>query len=156
MSLIIGNGGARRRWVENLLPRVSMETHMPHYTPSTRIIGSSLLIRGEPPSLVCPSCGDTMRVSGTIPKVGVRPEQLVFLCPSCKEVAAKRYLWRDILKMRRERAGHSVKTNQAPLPVTATNANANHAPTTHAVNPLPTKASMTTVFKRSSICLSPK
>ena len=98
---------------------------MPHYMPSTRIIGFSLLIRGEPPSLVCPSCGDTMRVCGTIPEVGVRPEQLVFLCPSCKEVVAKRYLWRDILKMRRERAGHSVKTNHASQRVTATDANAN-------------------------------
>ena len=98
---------------------------MPRYAPSTRIIGSSPLIRGEPPSLVCPSCGDTMRVSGTIPKLGIRPEQLIFICPSCKEVAAKRYLWRDILKMRRERAAHSIKTNHASQRVTATNANAN-------------------------------
>jgi len=37
----------------------------------------------------------------------------------------KRYLWRDILKMRRERAGHPVKTNHASLRATATNANAN-------------------------------
>ena len=98
---------------------------MPHYTPSTRIIGSSFLIRDEPPSLLCPSCGDTMKVSGTIPKLGARPEQLIFICPSCKEVAAKRYLWRDILKMRREQAAHSVKTNHASQRVTVTNANAN-------------------------------
>ena len=64
---------------------------MPQYTPSTRIVGSSLLIRGEPR----------------------------------KEVAAKRYLWRDILKMRREQAAHSVKTNHASQRVTVTNANAN-------------------------------
>ena len=37
----------------------------------------------------------------------------------------KRYLWRDILKMRRERTEHLVKTNHAALRVTATNANAN-------------------------------
>ncbi len=95
---------------------------MPQYPPSTRIIGSSLLIHGESP---CPSCGDTMKVSRTIPKLGVRPERLIFICPSCKEVAAKRYLWRDILKMRREQAAHSVKTNHASQRVTATDANAN-------------------------------
>ena len=107
------------------LPPVSVETHMPHYTPSTATINSPLLIDGGSPSLVCPSCGDTMRFSRTIPKLGVRPEQLIFICPSCKEMAAKRYLWRDILKMRRERTEHLVKTNHAALRVTATNANAN-------------------------------
>ena len=98
---------------------------MPHYTPPTPAIDSSLLIHGDPPSLVCPSCGETMKVSRTVPKLGVLPEQLTFICPSCKEVAAKRYLWRDILKMRRERAGHPVKTNPASLRVTATSANVN-------------------------------
>ncbi len=98
---------------------------MPHYTRSTPTVDSPLLIHGGSPSLVCPSCGDIMKVSRTIPQLGVRPEQLIFLCPSCKEVAAKRYLWRDILKMRRERAGHPVKTNHASLRVTPTNANAN-------------------------------
>jgi len=98
---------------------------MPHYTPSTPAIDSSLPIRGDPPSLVCPSCGDTMKVFRTIPKLGVRPEQLIFICPSCKEVTAKRYLWRDILNMRRERAGHPVKTNHALLRAMAANANAN-------------------------------
>jgi hypothetical protein len=66
-----------------------------------------------------------MTFSRTIAKLGVRPEQLIFICPSCKEFAAKRYLWRDILNMRRERTGHPVKTKHASLGVTATNANAN-------------------------------
>ena len=98
---------------------------MPRHTRSTATIDSPVLIHGGPPSLVCPSCGDTMTLSRTIPKLGVRPEQLIFICPSCKEVAAKRYLWRDILKMRRERTEHPVKTNHASQRVTATNANAN-------------------------------
>ena len=95
------------------------------YRPSTPTVDSPLLIHAGSPTLVCPACGNTMKVSRTIPKLGGRPEQLIFICPSCKEVAAKRYLWRDILKMRRRQAAHSVKTNDVSQRVTATDANAN-------------------------------
>jgi predicted metal-binding protein len=40
-------------------------------------------------TLVCRSCGDTMQNLRSIPKLGVRREQLVFVCPSCKAVEAK-------------------------------------------------------------------
>jgi hypothetical protein len=43
------------------------------------------------PTLICPSCGDTMNHDRTIPQLGVLPELLVFICPSCKEVAAKKF-----------------------------------------------------------------
>ena len=42
------------------------------------------------PTLVCLSCGDTMKYLRTIPRLGARPERLVFACPSCKEVEAKK------------------------------------------------------------------
>jgi predicted RNA-binding Zn-ribbon protein involved in translation (DUF1610 family) len=35
---------------------------------------------------VCGSCGDTMRLFRTIPSLGMRQQQLMFVCPSCKEV----------------------------------------------------------------------
>jgi hypothetical protein len=35
---------------------------------------------------VCRSCGDTMEHFRTIPRLGVRPEQFMFRCPSCKGV----------------------------------------------------------------------
>jgi|HubBroStandDraft_1064217.scaffolds.fasta_scaffold102965_1 hypothetical protein len=37
---------------------------------------------------VCGCCGNTMKHDHTIPRLGVCPELLVFVCPSCKEVAA--------------------------------------------------------------------
>jgi hypothetical protein len=35
---------------------------------------------------VCLSCGNTMKPVRTILKLGVNPELLVFVCPSCNEV----------------------------------------------------------------------
>jgi hypothetical protein len=43
------------------------------------------------PAMVCQCCGDTMRHSRTIPKLGVLPELLVFVCPSCREVGARQF-----------------------------------------------------------------
>jgi len=40
-------------------------------------------------TLVCRCCGDTMMHLRTIPKVGVCPERIIFICPSCKEIDAK-------------------------------------------------------------------
>jgi len=47
------------------------------------------------PALVCHSCGDTMNVDRKIPKRGVRPELLVFVCPSCKEILALKFMARS-------------------------------------------------------------
>ena len=40
--------------------------------------------------MVCPSCGDTMKHVRTIAKLGVRSEQLIFVCPSCNAVDSKK------------------------------------------------------------------
>ena len=47
-----------------------------NYTPSIPAVECT-------PTLICPSCGDTMKHLRTIPKFGVRLEQFVFVCPSC-------------------------------------------------------------------------
>jgi len=62
---------------------------MLYYTPSTPTIERSPAVRDSTPTIVCFSCGDTMKHFRTIPKLGVRPEQLIFVCPSCKEVDTK-------------------------------------------------------------------
>ena len=36
--------------------------------------------------MLCLSCGDTMKHLRTIEKLGVRPQQFIFACPSCKGV----------------------------------------------------------------------
>ena len=36
--------------------------------------------------MVCLCCGDTMKHFRTIAKLGVRPKQYMFVCPSCKGV----------------------------------------------------------------------
>jgi len=58
---------------------------MPYSTPATHphpVLDSTR-------TLVCASCGDTMEHLRTLPKLGVRPEKLIFVCPSCKEVDTK-------------------------------------------------------------------
>jgi hypothetical protein len=47
-------------------------------------------VAGNEPTLVCLSCGDNMKYFRTIPRIGVNPERLLFLCPSCKEVETKK------------------------------------------------------------------
>ena len=59
------------------------------YTPSTPAIKRAPAVIDHTPTLVCLACGDTMRSVRTIPKCGVLPELLVFVCPSCKEVETK-------------------------------------------------------------------
>jgi hypothetical protein len=58
-------------------------------TPSTPAIERSPPLADTTPTLVCLSCGDTMKQLRTIPKLGVRPEQLIFVCPSCNGVDTK-------------------------------------------------------------------
>jgi hypothetical protein len=62
---------------------------MPYYTPSNIADERSHLVPDSTRTLVCPSCGDTMRHLRTIPQFGVRLEKLIFVCPSCKEVDTK-------------------------------------------------------------------
>ena len=59
---------------------------MQYYMPSIPAIECPPLVPGNTPVLVCPSCGDTMR---TIPKLGTRLEQFIFVCPSCEQVETK-------------------------------------------------------------------
>jgi hypothetical protein len=62
---------------------------MPHYTPSVPAIERAQPVPDNTRTLVCLSCGDTMKHLRTIAKFGVRPEKLIFVCPSCKGVEAK-------------------------------------------------------------------
>ena len=62
---------------------------MPYHTPSTPTIDRSPPVPDRKPTIVCLSCGDTMKHFGTISKLGVRPEQLIFVCPSCKGIDTK-------------------------------------------------------------------
>ena len=62
---------------------------MAYYSPSNVIIERPRPVPDSTRILVCPSCGDTMMHLRTIPKVGVRPEKLIFVCPSCKEVETR-------------------------------------------------------------------
>ena len=62
---------------------------MTYYTPSTPVIERPPPTRGSTRTLVCRSCGDTMQNLPSIPKLGVRCEQLVFVCPYCKAVDTK-------------------------------------------------------------------
>jgi len=57
---------------------------MLYYTSSTPAIERSPFLLDNTPTVVCLSCGDTMKYSRTIQKLGVRPEQFIFVCPSCK------------------------------------------------------------------------
>ena len=59
---------------------------MPNYTHSILAVERSPPVRDSTPTIVCFYCGDTMKHFRTIPKFGVRPEQLIFVCPSCKGV----------------------------------------------------------------------
>jgi hypothetical protein len=56
---------------------------------STFVIEHSSLSPTGRLTMVCLTCGDTMKHFRTISELGVRPEQLVFVCPSCKGIAAK-------------------------------------------------------------------
>ena len=47
------------------------------------------LVPDNTPVLICPSCGDTMQHLRTIPKLGARLEQFIFVCPSCELVEIK-------------------------------------------------------------------
>jgi hypothetical protein len=62
---------------------------MQYYMPSIPAIECPPLVPDDTPVLVCPSCGDGMQHLRTIPKLGARLEQLIFVGPSCKGVDTK-------------------------------------------------------------------
>jgi hypothetical protein len=64
---------------------------MPYYThtPSTRAIERLPRVPDRMPTMLCLSCGDTMKHFRTIAELGVRPKQFIFVCPSCKGVDTK-------------------------------------------------------------------
>jgi hypothetical protein len=63
---------------------------MRYYTPSIPAMECPPLVPDNTPVLVCPSCGDTMKHLRTIPKLGARLEQFIFVCPSCEQFDYKR------------------------------------------------------------------
>jgi bacterioferritin-associated ferredoxin len=62
---------------------------MSHYAPSTFVVERSLLYATGVHTMVCLCCGDTMKHCRTIATLGVRPEQHIFVCPSCNGVDSK-------------------------------------------------------------------
>jgi len=65
---------------------------MQYHTPSIPAIECPPLVPDNTPVLICPSCGDTMQHLRTIPKLGARLEQFIFVCPSCEQVETKEVL----------------------------------------------------------------
>ena len=53
---------------------------MQYYTPSIPAVECPPLVPDNTPVLICPSCGDTMLHVRTIPKLGARLEQFIFVC----------------------------------------------------------------------------
>jgi hypothetical protein len=62
---------------------------MPFCTPSIPAIEHPHRIPDSTRTIVCLSCGDTMKHLRTLARLGVRPEKLIFVCPSCKGVDTK-------------------------------------------------------------------
>ncbi len=62
---------------------------MPYDTVSTLAIERSSSVPDGGRAIVCRSCGDTMKHFRTISRFGVRTEQFMFRCPSCKGVDMK-------------------------------------------------------------------
>jgi len=62
---------------------------MQYYTPSIPAVECSPLVPDNTPVLICPSCGDTMKHLRTIPKLGTRLEQFIFVGPSCEGTDTK-------------------------------------------------------------------
>ena len=62
---------------------------MPRSERTSLAIKRLLPVPDSTANLECLSCGDTMNHLQTIPKLGVRPEKLIFVWPTCKGVAIK-------------------------------------------------------------------
>ena len=64
-----------------------------HYTPTTLAVERLPPLSDRTPTMLCLSCGDTMKHLRTIARLGVRPKQFIFVCPSCKGVDTKEGKW---------------------------------------------------------------
>ena len=62
---------------------------MPFYTPSIPAVEHRPRVPDSTRTIVCLSCGDTMKHLRTLPRLGVRLEKLIFVCPSCKGIDTK-------------------------------------------------------------------
>ena len=62
---------------------------MPYYSSLTPAIKHTSPVPDRRPTVVCLSCGDTMKHLRTIPTLGVCLEKLIFVCPSCKAIDTK-------------------------------------------------------------------
>jgi hypothetical protein len=62
---------------------------MPDCSPSPSAVAPSSRYPNGLPTMVCLSCGDTMKHFRTIFKFEMRPERLIFVCPSCQAVDNK-------------------------------------------------------------------
>jgi hypothetical protein len=62
---------------------------MAYDKPPPAVIARPRLVPDRGPTIVCRCCGDTMKHFRTVPRLGVRPEQFMFRCPSCKGVDTK-------------------------------------------------------------------
>jgi hypothetical protein len=62
---------------------------MPDNTHSIFAVERSPLVSDGTQTTVCRCCGDTMNHFRTIAKLGVRHNQHVLVCPSCKGVDTK-------------------------------------------------------------------
>jgi hypothetical protein len=81
---------------------------MSYRAPSTPALERPHRIPDSTRAIVCLCCGDTMKHLRTLPKLGVRPEKLIFACPSCKGVEAK-----ELIHMRHR--DHPERTDQPNL-----------------------------------------
>jgi hypothetical protein len=84
---------SHRKLDQRSLPPVSVGSHMPYCTSSATAIERSPSVPDNTPTIACLSCGDTMKNLRTIPKLRVRPEKVIFHCPSCKGADTKEVKW---------------------------------------------------------------
>ena len=64
-------------------------SQMPDHTHSIFAVERSPLVSDGTPTTVCRCCGGTMNHFRTIAKLRVRPQQHVFVYPSCKKADTK-------------------------------------------------------------------
>jgi hypothetical protein len=71
----------------------SRQSHMPKYNSAAlaHTIDHSPQETDTTFALICQCCGDTMEYTRKVSRFGVRPPSLLFVCPSCKHVAARQF-----------------------------------------------------------------
>ena len=80
-------------WLNALASRNTRQSHMPRYNGAAlaHTIDYSPQETDTTFAVICQCCGDTMEHTRKIPRLGVRPPLLVFVCPSCKEIVARQF-----------------------------------------------------------------